>query len=290
MNDINGKIGVGIITCNRPAFFEKCFKSIPFGKINELVVVNDGTSDITSTAIDNIPYVDTDKPLVRLPACGLRVVVNKQNLGVGKSKNIAFQQLLDDGCDHIFLIEDDIVIKRPDVFDAYINARNKTGIQHLSFAYHGPANKGNVSGGAPKPRYIVDYGNGVQIGINQNSVGAFCYYTREVLDKVGLIDEEYTNAFEHVDHDYRIAKAGYCTPYWNWPDLANSTDYLDEIECSEKSSSIRPRSDWQDNIRRGAEIFKRKHGVLPAWQGCVPDTTPDEVKQIMKDIFTKHHI
>ena len=159
-------------------------------------------------------------------------------------------------------------------------------MQHFTFGYHGPANRGNISGGQPKPRYTVDYGE-IKIAINAHSVGAFCYYTKEVLEKVGLIDEDYTNAFEHVDHDYRIAKAGYCTPYWNWPDLANSMDYLDEIECSERSSSIRPRADWQENIQRGALLFKQKHKYLPAWEGCVPDTSKDEVVKFLKGIKNK---
>ena len=31
-----------------------------------------------------------------------------------------------------------------------------------------------------------------------------------------------------------------------------------------------------------AEIFKTKHGYLPAWQGCVPDTSLDDVIEILK--------
>jgi GT2 family glycosyltransferase len=214
---------------------------------------------------------------------------NKTNIGVGKSKNLLFRSLLKADCEHIFLVEDDIVIKNYSVFEKYIDARNITGIQHFNFGYHGPANKAGISGGKPEPRFVVDYGD-VQIAINQHSVGAFCYYTREVLEKVGLIDEDFHNAFEHVEHDYRIAKGGYCTPYWNWPDLANSMDYLDEIECSEKSSAIRPRKDWQENIQKGAELFLKKHGVLPAWQNAVPDTTIDQVKKIMKEIYKKYAI
>ena len=34
------KIGVGIVTCNRPSFFLKSFKSIP--KEHNIVIVNDG--------------------------------------------------------------------------------------------------------------------------------------------------------------------------------------------------------------------------------------------------------
>jgi GT2 family glycosyltransferase len=269
--DSKEKIGVGIVTCNRPQFFLKCFKSIPKGV--ELVVVNDGSN-----------FEDWQK---LLKDKDFTYIHNKQNLGVGKSKNILFKELLKKKCDHIFIIEDDIIVKDPNVFSEYIKARNITGIQHFNFGYHGPANRGNVSKGAPNPRFIVDYGE-IKIAINMHSVGAFCYYTKEVLEKVGLLDEEYTNAFEHVDHDYRIANAGYCTPYWNWPDLANSCDYLDEVECSEKSSSIRPRSDWQSNIQKGAATFQKKHTFLPAWQNCVPDSTPVIVKRIMKTIFNKH--
>jgi GT2 family glycosyltransferase len=266
------KIGVGIITCDRPDFFLKCFKSIP-SYIDHLVVINDG-------------YKFEDwKKLLKIK--NFHYEHNRQNIGVGKSKNKALKYLLHLNCEHIFIIEDDIIIKDPDVFKKYIEARNITGIQHFNFGYHGPANRGNVSGGTPSPRFVVDYGK-VQIAINMHSVGAFNYYTREVLEKVGLIDEEYTNAFEHVDHDYRIANAGYCTPYWNWPDLANSFDLLNEIECSEKSSVIRPRKDWQENIQKGFQIFQKKHTFSPAWQNSVPDSTPVIVKRIMQQIYKKY--
>jgi len=245
--------------------------SIP-DSITDIVVVNDGND-----------FADIDKLYKKKSFVYL---YNDTNLGVGKSKNKLMRYLLGNDCDHIFIIEDDIVVKDHEVFNAYIKARNKTGIQHFNFGYHGPANKAGISGGKPVPRFVVDYGD-VKIAINMHSVGAFCYYTKEVLNKVGLIDEDYTNAFEHVDHDYRIAKANYTTPYWNWPDLANSMDYLDEIECSEKSSAIRPRADWRENLEKGMFLFKEKHGYLPAWQGCVPDTSKEEVINFLKTIKPK---
>lgn len=264
-------IGVGIVTCNRPDFFIKCFRAIP--KDVHLVVVNDGSD-----------FEDWQRLLKEKP---FEYIHNKQNIGVGKSKNKLLKALMDKGCTDIFLIEDDIIVKDPTVFQEYIKAREITGIHHFNFGYHGPANKGNVSGGTPQPRYVVDYGD-IKIAFNAHSVGAFCYYTKEVLEKVGLIDEEYTNAFEHVDHDYRIFKAGMGAPYWHFPDIANSMDYLDEIECSEKSSAIRPRNDWRDNITKGVEIFKKKHGYMPAWQNAVPDTGDIEVKQILKTLKKKY--
>lgn len=262
-----GKIGIGIVTCNRPSFFLKCFRSIPDNYL--LAVVNDGAD-----------FADIDKLQKEK---NFTYFHNNVNLGVGKSKNILFRYLLDSDCDHIFIIEDDIIVKDETVFEKYIQASKKSGIQHFLFGYHGPANRNNISKGAPYPRYIIDYKD-FKIAFNANCVGAFCYYSKESLLKVGLIDEDYTNAFEHVDHSYRLAKAGFCTPYYHWPDLSNSYELLDEIECSENSSAIRPRSDWMDNIKNGAILFKKKHNYSPAWQNAVPDTPQDTVLKFLKKI------
>jgi hypothetical protein len=263
-------IFVGIVTANRKDFFKKCYESVKkANNVDYIAVVNDGNDEI-----------DVEKEDF--------YIKNNKNLGVGKSKNLLFKKALESkiAFEHIFIIEDDIIIKNPNVFNEYIKARKITGIQHFCFGYHGPANKNGISGGKPCPRYIIDYGD-VKIAINMHSVGAFCYYSREVLEKVGLIDENFINAFEHVEHSYRIAKAEYTTPYWNWADLANSVDLLDEIECSENSSTIRPRKDWKENIQKAALYFKEKHGKLPAWNDCVPDTSENDVKLIMKNIFKK---
>lgn len=264
-------IFLGIVTCNRPHFFKQCYESVKkIENLDFLAVVNDGQDD-----------VDVNNDVFYFK--------NKINLGVGKSKNILFKKAIELGAEHIFIMEDDILIKNKEVLNEYIKAKNITGIQHFCFAYHGPANKNGISGGKACPRYIVDYGN-IKIAINTHSVGAFCYYSKEVLKKIGLIDENFINAFEHVEHSYRIAKAEYTTPYWNWSDLANSMDYLDEIECSENSSTIRPRKDWQKNIQNAAMYFKEIHGVLPAWQNCVSDTSEREVKEIMKKIFKSYAV
>ena len=81
-----------------------------------------------------------------------------------------------------------------------------------------------------------------------------------MLSNVGLMDEAYKNAWEHVDHSYNIAKAGWIPAFWYWPDVADSYNYLDEQACSEEveHGAIRNRSDWQDNIYTGAEHFKQK--------------------------------
>ena len=252
-------IGVGIITCNRPEFFKKCRESIDHKWYNYIVVVNDG-----------------DKPVKGAKA---PVLKTEGGEGVGKAKNKAIKHLLEKGCDYIILVEDDMLFKK-NLFKEYIKAYKTTGIQHFMFAYHGPANKAGISGGKPVPRKIIDYGS-LQIALNQHCVGAVCFYTKNCLERVGGFDEQFTNAFEHVDHSYQISKFKYAPPYWWWPDISNSLDYVEEQACSEESSAIRPRGDWQSNIKQAWVRFTDKHGVGPT---TVPDTSIQSVTQILKEI------
>ena len=236
------KVGVGIITCNRVDMYKVCRDSIDEDWYDELVTVNDGDKDIICARGD---YIKTPG-----------------GEGVGRAKNKAIEYLLEKDCDYIILVEDDMKFKG-NLFEQYIKAYKKTGIHHLMFAYHGPAN------------------NDVKIALNQHCVGAVCFYTRECLEDVGIYDETYTNAFEHVDHSYELAKKNYSTPYWWWADIANSLDFVEEQACSEDNSAIRPRRDWQSNIKEAWEKFTDKHGAGPT---SIPDTDPQEVVNILKQI------
>jgi glycosyltransferase involved in cell wall biosynthesis len=289
------KIGLGLITCNRPHFFKNAYQSLwepalteegvnYILTVDELVVVNDGED------IPVIPYTDPDNQTLDLQHDlathkNIYYIKNKKNLGVGKSKNIALKKLLNLNCDYIFLMEDDMYIKNPNIFNQYIHAYETTGIHHFMFGYHGPANKNGISGGNPHPRKIIDYGNDLKIALNLHCVGAFCFYTKECLEKIGLYDENYINAYEHVDHSYKLAKEKYCTPYWWWPDLANSCEYIEEQACSEHNSAITPRPDWQQNIRNAWLYFEKKHGTGPT---RVPDTKLENILKYLKNAKFKN--
>ena len=145
---MENKIGVGIVTCNRPDFLVKLLDSISYRNDVEFVIVNDGGP-------------------IDIKGYNYYIINNETNLGVGKSKNKAMQHLLDKGCDYIFIIEDDMLILNDAVFEQYIKAHKKTGIHHFMFGYHGPANKNGISGGPPCPRLIVDYGD-QKIALNQH--------------------------------------------------------------------------------------------------------------------------
>jgi glycosyltransferase involved in cell wall biosynthesis len=257
---MKNKIGVGVITCNAPERFEGCIKTIP--NVDELVIVNDGE------AYDSALYPSEAE-----------VIQHSRNKCVGISKNDALRHLIQSKCDHIFLVEDDMLIQNPDVFTHYIHAAEGSGIWHLNFGYHGPANM--TEDGQPKPRQVVEYDNGPSIALNAHCVGAFTYFLKSVVKSIGYHDEHFKNCWEHVEHTNRIIKAGLHPPFWWFADVADSHEYIKEYASSEVSSVIRKDEAWQQNMREGMEWFKHKHGLYPTQN---PDTPPQQVMAILEKI------
>jgi len=277
------KIGVGIITCNRLNYLRNLLKTIPKYKINELVVVNDGLpiNDYVEKEFEFGTWID-----------------NPVNLGVGKSKNKAIKHLMSLECDYIFIIEDDMLIKDPTVFDRYIEAYKKSGIHHFNYGPGSPFNRRQTiqdfdlhnrhlldQHSEPNPKLVIEYSKDIKIALYEHTVAMFSFFTKEVLDKVGYIDEEFYNAWEHVDHTYRIIKAGYHPPFWWFADIADSDKFLTEAPGAIDNSSIASKSEqWSKNVYGGREIYKRKHGHYP---NNPPLVLKEEVITVLKNLKSK---
>jgi GT2 family glycosyltransferase len=278
------KVGVGIITCNRVDYLKTLLNSlIPCeDQIDELVVVNDGDpANSLGLSHKHSAWLD-----------------NLANIGVGKSKNKAMKHLLERGCDYIFIIEDDMVILDPTVFNKYIEAHKKSGIHHFNYGPGSPFNRKQTiqnfdlhnrhllnQHSEPNPKLIVEYSRDVKIALYEHTVAMFSFFTREVLEEVGLIDEEFYNAWEHVDHTYRIIKAGMHPPFWWFADIYDSHKCLTEAPGAIDNSSIANKSEqWEKNVYGGREIYKHKHGHYP---NQPPVSTKEEViikiKQLKND-------
>ena len=260
------KIGVGIVTYQRQEFFRNLFVSIP--ACDELVVVNDGAS----------------YPAEAYSGRKAEIIQHKKNKGVGKSKNDAMRYLLEKGCKHIFILEDDILIKDPSVFEKYISISKKTGIQHFNYAYHGPLNKNKD--GSPKTRGLATYDGEPLVILNEHIPGAFSYFTREILEQTGLIDEWYYNAWEHVDLTTRITKLSAHTPFWWFADIFGSDLLIGDQDQDLSKSSIRKNNfSFMLYFRIFSRYYRLKHGYIPY---KTPDSTPEEVERQLTGIFTKY--
>jgi GT2 family glycosyltransferase len=283
---INGeKIGVGIVTMGRENLFKKLFSSLQKCEIiDKLYITEDSKYDLRGEQTNEFSYVKKYLPMWEGDIDG---TVYNVNVGVGKSKNKCLQNLLDYGCDHIFLIEDDMLIKDSLIFEKYIEASKVSGIQHFNYSQHGLGNVTHDFYKNPNPNLVVDYKT-CKIALYTHCVGAFSYYSRKCLETVGLIDERYYNACEHVDHTYEIIKAGMHPPYWYFADIDNSWEYLGDEEWSREKSTISSNPNHHQMMKDADIIFREKHGCVPVDIKLLDfDKVGKELKRIKQDYGQK---
>lgn len=253
------KIGVAIITCNRPDFFKKCYESIP-DYVDELVIVNDGT-----------PYdVSIDRGVL---------INNEVNKQVGESKNIGMRHLLDKGVDYIFTLEDDIYIEDPDTFKHYISTRKETGIQHFNFGF---SQRENLDVDL-KPLYkrVIEYKNS-KIVLTPNVLGALTFYTRTCLQTIGLHHHRFNKGHgDHPELTYRAYKHGFTTPFWWFADIYGSWDMICNQSNMGSDSLVRNQENMIKNFREACDIFKDLHGVSMT---NVPDVGEEAVIETLKKL------
>lgn len=240
------EFAVGIVTYNRPRFAAKSVRAaaaafLPLGA--PLFVYNDGSEP---------KYRGEYRRLSdRHPA--VQFIEDPENHGVAYAKNRLLEKMLKDtDAEWLFLLEDDIIVKSAEAATEYIRIAEQQGEHHLSFAHHGDANLG--------PPVDTDG----ELNFYWHSVGAWTMFSRECLETVGLLDENFQNAWEHVEHELRIIQAGLMpdSDAHRYPDAAGSEAWLSEIPASIAKSSIRPRDDWQSSIING----------LRYWQENKPET------------------
>jgi hypothetical protein len=140
----------------------------------------------------------------------------------------------------------------------------------------------------PLPRMVIDYGS-TKIALYTHTVAAFVYYHRKCLELAGFMDEDFNeNAWEHVEHTYRIIKAGLHPPFWWFADLADSENLISSQKGAIENSSIATESDkpweqqeWAHKVKRGSELYKQKHGHYP---NQPPYTPREQVINILKQL------
>ena len=261
------KIGVAVIACNRLEYTKQCVASILAnkGSLTDIILINDGIKIPAGALPDGIEIMNNRPPYQ----------------SVGRAKNRAMQVLVNRECEHIFLVENDILIQTPDVWQKYIDTANGTGIRHLNFGYHGPANR-TPDYSKPNPRYIVEYPNNIKVALNFHCVGAFSYFHRQFMTDVGYHDTFFQNAWEHVELCQRAIKKNYLPAFWWFPDVEGSDELLKEIPGSIQNSSITHTEKWTENMYKGADHYRKIHGVSAVEN---PDTGLSVVLQRLKEIY-----
>lgn len=253
------KIGVAIITCNRFEYFKTCIESVQKCQIDCLVVVNDG------------------KPYENQELLNCHVIQHNINTGVAIAKNDGLKYLIDNECTHLFLIEDDMEILNPEVFNEYVKAAKVSGILHLNYGPGSPFNrKQNIKNfdlhnrhllsetSEVNPKAYIEYPNNILIALYEHTVGMFTYYHKKVIDVIGYIPTCFDNCWEHVSHTQDAIKHRFHPPFWWFADISHSEQYLAPQKDAINNSSIaEKKDDWMKKVMNGRDIYKQKHGVYP---------------------------
>lgn len=179
------KIGIGISSYRRDRWaknlMDRVIDTVPI-KYNEVACVCsfDEPTNITH------PYFFT--------LCG-------QNMGVAYNKNRLLKWLRD--CDVVFLLEDDVEIKKPGWIDIYLNALEDTGKEHLNFLHE--HYREDIHHIEEFDRTRIGYGKG-------RLSGTFMVMTQNCITQLGGFNTRFGRyGYEHVDFTTRAYVKGMCS-------------------------------------------------------------------------------
>lgn len=232
-------IGVCITTFNSQSYFETLFNSLPDHMYDHLVVVNGGK-----------PY---DKLFKRTHG-EMHWIQHEENYGPARSRNDGLKYLRELNCDFYFIIEDDMIILKENIFQSYIQAHNISGLQYFCFVSY-PWEAGHRFDRTP--RIKVQYSPEVTINFYKHSCNEFTFRTKEMLDKSLFYDEKYMSCFD-VDNYYSISQQENGHPFWYSPDISNSDDLI----MNNPDATSRMDSDGKrvERLLPDYSHFQQKHG------------------------------
>jgi len=230
------KIGVGITTYNSEEYYKTLYNSLPLDKIDVLVTVNGGDryKDVYSS----------------------NWIQHTKNVYPSVCRNDCINFLLQRNCEHIFIIEDDMILKSADIFDKYIQASKESGLKYFSFVSTS-WESGNP--GKRTPRLTVEYKNNVSVSFFQNMCNEFTYHHNSCYEKTGLYDTNYRDPWD-IDMAYRESQQDYAAPFWWFADITGSDKLvMNNPEAVSRLQGERADGSREQRIQKEWEYFIKKH-------------------------------
>lgn len=191
-----------------------------------------------------------------------RLISHDSRMGVAMTKNAGLSALMDAGCEHLFLVDDDIHPMSRDWWLPYVESPEP----HLSYQWPNTGGEPDLCSGG---HYQVDFPRGVML-----------YAHRSAVEKVGGMDPAYGAwGGEHVEWQARIHAAGLTT--WPYADVLGS----DALWCELRTGSTWPASQrrrvfectgiqWQKERNRYVP-YRTDHGLQEWALGpVIPDDGP----------------
>ena len=263
------EVSIVVLTWNALEYSRACLDSLrahtPIGQGARVIVVDNGSTDGTLPFLRGLDWIT--------------LVENGQNLGYARGSNAGIRAA---PFDHdIVLLNNDVLIPAAGwIGELQRAAYSASDIGIVGCRLVMPDGRLLHAGVHTPPQSL----RGEQIGslekdVNQYSadrevpsvVGACMYIRREVLDRLGMLDEDYFSYYEDTDYCLRAADAGFRTVcagavtlvhHENVSIRENRMDFSRIYEASRRTF----RKKWGARLKRG-----ERHALL--WQSEVGSTS-----------------
>ena len=224
---ISSRIGIAITTHNRTDVFSRAIaqhkKYLPPGAL--VVVIDDGSA-----------------PTAVVPD-GIQLIRHEKSLGIVASKNRSLEALVDAGCEHLFLWDDDAWPIADNWHIPYIESPEP----HLAYQFKdlaGPKKLNDMAELYRDNKHVAYTGQR----------GVMLYYHRSAIEKVGGFDPIYGRGmYEHPDLALRIHNAGLTT--WAFADVVGSEKLIYSLDEHEQVNRSVPRPEREVLVKRNVGIY-----------------------------------
>lgn len=173
----------------------------------EVIIVDNGSE---------VKYIEALKDIassldLRCPK--IKIITLDSNLGYSGGNNVGIKYALEHGADYVFILNPDTTVEKTVLSKLTERAESDPAIGII-----GPAivegNKivfgGKIEWLKPKLSHLlVEPLSGISSSTNKYVIGAAMLIKREVIEKIGLLDECYFLYFEDTDYCLRASKAGF---------------------------------------------------------------------------------
>jgi GT2 family glycosyltransferase len=238
----NPKVAIIVCSYNQWILLEKCLKSLKekteYKNYKTYLVDDSGTGKIAKE--------------IKKRSKGIKIIINKENRGFSGANNVGTKRALKEyNPDYILLLSDDTEIVEKYWLRKMIEVaekNEKVGILGCRTIYPDRtlqwfAKKGRIypfmeAGHIEKSEEILKNQEVPEI------LGACFLIKKEVIEKIGLLDEKFNPAYgEETDYCYRAAKKGFHFMYVGETEIihhgASSTKFVDGIWQIKKRNAIR---------------------------------------------------
>ena len=209
---MNYDLGVAITTHNRRSTFLEAVahwrKHLPDDAV--LVVVDDGSTE----PVSDIP--------------GATVIRHPYAKGIAMAKNRCIAELMDAGCNHLFLVDDDCYPVADDWWKPYLESPE----HHLQYGWPNKGTRGaNATGWPPRIEYADE-----QHAAYTFPRGVLQYATRQAIEAAGGMDTAHgAHGGEHVDWSRRIHATGLTTHAYM--DVSGSNELFYSVDQREGNAT-----------------------------------------------------